>query len=193
MEQRKLHTRSKWTTNLPLEPGLTSWKLNIHVRRYFDMKFRRLSVDKYCRITSEHGWLTSESTMTWILNVDCVEHRRSFDDSMDQILEFRRQHGLLFEIFDHNIDQSQKFSTKTPTEVWVWVWVWKFWAMLSSNFWAMFSSKKNVETWINKVEKRWTWIVNVELVNPGSNPLWRLEVPTKMMPKSGEWTSWFKY
>ncbi len=55
--------------------------------------------------------------MTWILNADCVEHHRSFDDNMDQTLEIRRQHGPKFEFFDGNMDRNVKFSTTTWIEI----------------------------------------------------------------------------
>ncbi len=74
-------------------------------------------MDKLCRKTSKHGWLTSESTITWILNVDCVEHRRSFDDNINQVLEFRRQHGSQFEFFDDNMDPNLNFSPTTWIEI----------------------------------------------------------------------------
>ena len=56
------------------------------------------------------AWIDkSDSTITWILNVDYVEHRRSFDGNMAQILKFRRQHGSNFEVFDDKTDRNLIF------------------------------------------------------------------------------------
>ncbi len=77
--------------------GLTSSKLNIQARLLIRHKFSEIS-------TLVNEWLTLESRKMWILNVACVEHRQSFDDNMDQSLNFWRQHGLVLQFFDNNMD-----------------------------------------------------------------------------------------
>ena len=50
------------------------------------------------RKTSKHGRLTSESTIIWMLNVDCVKHPRTLTTTWIKI-----------KIFDGNIDRNLNF------------------------------------------------------------------------------------
>ncbi len=65
--------------------------LSIHVRRYFDIS---------PWVNNAEAWMVDVgSIITWIFNVDCVEHCWCFDDNMDRILNFLTKIWIEFWIF----------------------------------------------------------------------------------------------
>ncbi len=99
--------------------------------RIFSMKARVHDFDVIypCSTLFRHRF--SENS-TWLLNVDCAEHRRSLDGNMAQILNFRRQH----------CNSKQTLTTMKQAAIFFWMWRIKFSTALKRQTACVFRDRK---------------------------------------------------